>query len=349
MPGKNFTNGAEIDRADEYFDFIDVLGFLWRAKVFLISGLTLGVVAAVGTANAKKPPVYIATVPVNLEVAGGISSDGIITKFNELIARGDVQKSLESARVGFVAGKPPFKLSLEHGRASLDVSTLTADSTGERALAASETLTMAARDLNKKLTDAAGSSGGQKAETSDLERKLTKLMAAQASEESTPRLKLFALESKLAQKSGLRPIPAASYRGNSLGDDVLRLLAAAEARLSAEEKAAILAEYSKLTGEIRSIQIKYDQPISEMTSAIGGLSASVLKTATGEGDLFPVVEVDEPAFKSLVAAGTHERYESKKSLFIALGAILGATLGLMTYGAVLFFRSNASRLRKIIS
>jgi hypothetical protein len=313
----------------------------------LITGVVAGVVASLVTTNAKKPPVYVTMLPASLEVAGGISPDKVISKFNELIVRRDVQNALDVAHVGLVAGRPPFKLKMESGDVNLEVTSLASDPSGLKALAAANALSDAAVALNKKMLGAAFSSPKKKSEKSDLETKLAKLIETQSQEEALPRVKLYALESKLAQKSGMKPMPATIYKGSAIGDDVLRMFAGAEGKLSDQDKKDIISEYTKLVGEIRSIQVKYDQPINEIASAFAGLSASILKSATGEGDLFPVVVVDEPAFKSLVAAGTHERYESKKLLFLILGAMLGGMLGLMTFGVISFFRENSARLRKI--
>ena len=332
---------------DEYIDIIDVLAFLWRAKVFVITGILLGLVGAIAVTEAKKPAVYVTTMPVSLEVAGGITGDGIIAKFNGLLGRADVRSAMQSAGVSNIGGKLPFRLKNDSAGVSLEVSSLVADAAGEKALGAVKSLATAARDLNKKMSEAADLSPALKEPKSDLEVQFARLASAQALEEAPVRTKLFALESKLAQKSGIRPAPAAVLKGTAIGDDVLRLLGAADGKLPAAERDAVISEYSQLVGAIKAVQAKYEQPLVEMTSALGSLSAGLIKSATGEGDNYPVIAVNEAAYKASVAAGIHERYESKRLLFAILGILLGGILGLMVFDMSRFFTENRDRMRAI--
>ena len=332
---------------DEYIDIIDVLAFLWRAKVFVITGILLGLVGAIAVTEAKKPAVYVTNMPVSLEVAGGITGDGIVAKFNGLLGRTEVRVAMQSAGVSNIGGKLPFKLKNDSAGVSLEVSSLVADTAGDKALAAAKALATAARDLNKKMSEAASLAPLSKASKSDLEVQFARLASAQALEEAPVRAKLFAMESRLAQKSGIKPTPAAVVNGTAIGDDVLRLLGAADGKLSAAERDAVIFEYSQLVGTIKALQAKYEQPLAEMTSALASLSAGLIKSATGEGDSYPVIAVNEAAYKASVAAGTHECYESKRLLFAILGIMLGGMLGLMAYGMSRFFAENRDRIRAI--
>jgi hypothetical protein len=337
----NVPKGAE----DDYIDIIDVLGFLWRAKVFVIIGILVMTLLAVGVVNAQKPPIYITSVPVSLEVAGGITTDQITANFNGLMARADIQKALHAAKGGFVGGKPPFKLTSSAGETSVEFSSLSSDPGGERALNAVKALTEAARKLNQTQEDASSTVAPEKKASSDLEDTFRKLVASQVSEEAPYRSRLFALEANLAQKMGIRPIPATFVKGTSLGDDVFRLLGAADSKLTDSEKAEIIKEYSELAGAIRVIEAKYEAPLAQLTSALSGASGVLADLVKG----YPVVLADEAAFKASVSIGAHERYESKRGLFLVLGVMLGGIFGLMTYGVVQFAKDNSSRLRKIFT
>lgn len=338
-------NSTNVPKAaeDDYIDIIDVLGFLWRAKVFVIIGILVMTLLAVGVVNAKKPPVYITSVPVSFEVAGGITPDQITANFNGLMARADIQKALHAANVGFVGGKPPFKLVSSAGEISLEFSSLSSDPGGERALSAVKALTEASRKLNQTQEDASFAVAPEKKASSDLEDTFRKLVVLQVSEEAPYRSRLFALEAKLAQKAGIRPIPATFVKGTSLGDDVFRLLGAADSKLTDSEKSEIIKEYSELAGAIRVIEAKYEAPLTQLTSALSGASGVLADLVKG----YPVVLADEAAFKASVSIGAHERYESKRGLFLVLGMMLGGIFGLMTYGVVQFAKDNSSRLRKI--
>jgi hypothetical protein len=332
---------------------IDVLGFLWRAKFWVISGILIGIAGAVVTVHSKKPPVYVVSLPIVLEVAASLTAEGTVAKFSQFVDRPDLRSTLPG--VELVGGKMPFKLVSSGNSLTLEVTRLSASSSGEEAMKAAEALTTAARDLNRVISEAAKSVGPAEALASkgaDIETEFAKLAQMQASEEAPVKAKLFALEAKLAQRSGAKPLPAMiintpAVSSTSVGDDVLRLLGALEGKISPAERAAVIAEYSSLVGQIRAIQAKYVQPINEMTAGMASLSSGIIKSATGDIGEVPVVVVDTAAFKASVAAGTHERYESKRALFIALGVILGGMLGLMAYGVRLFIAENRDRIQKI--
>ena len=332
---------------------IDVIGFLWRAKLWVIIGILLGVTGAVITVYAKKPPAYVTSFPITLEVTRSLSTEGIITKFNDFIERTDTRAALSGVEP--VGGKMPFKLNAVGNVLTLEVSRLSSDPSGEDAMKTADLLTNIARELNNKIIAAANgvepnvttSAPGQ-----DLGEQFAKVAAMAASEEAPLRAKLFALESRLAQKSGIKPQPSMTVNtavsaGTSLGDDVLRLVGSLDGKLSPAERTAVMHEYSDLVGQIRATQAKYVQPLTEMTTAMATLSPGIIKRATGDIGQVPVLVVDNLAYKASVAAGTHERYESKRALFIVLGFILGGMLGLMAYGVRLFIAENRERIRKI--
>ena len=342
---------------DEFIDIIDILSFLWRSKFWIISGIALGCGLAVVTVQTKKPPTYVSTLPISLEAAGSLTTDGVVAKFNQLIDRPDLRSRLSDVEP--VGGKMPFKLVSTGNVLTLEVSSLDADASGGKALKAAEGLTAAARELNQKILAAAKSVGVEPAskpgQSAEIEMQYAKVAAMQTSEEAPLRVKLFSLEARLAQRSGLRPVPSvvvqagAAGGGMGLGDDGMRLLGALDGKLSVSERAAILSEYADIVGRIRAIQAKYAQPVTEMTAAMASLSGGILKAASGDVGLMPVVVVDKAAFAGAVAAGTHERYESKRALFLALGVILGGMLGLMGFGVKLFLQGNRERLRKIFN
>jgi hypothetical protein len=278
-----------------------------------------------------------------------------VAKFNQLIDRPDLRSRLSDVEP--VGGKMPFKLVSTGNVPTLEVSSLDADASGGKALKAAEGLTAAARELNQKILAAAKSVGLEPAskpgQSAEIEMQYSKVAAMQTSEEAPLRVKLFSLEARLAQRSGLRPVPSvvvqagAAGGGMGLGDDVMRLLGALDGKLSVSERATILSEYADIVGRIRAIQAKYAQPVTEMTAAMASLSGEILKAASGDVGLVPVVVVDKAAFAGAVAAGTHERYESKRALFLALGVILGGMLGLMAFGVRIFIAENRERIQKI--
>jgi len=337
------TNAPKASE-DDYIDIIDVLGFLWRAKVFVIIGILVMTLLAVGVVNAKKPPVYITSVPVSLEVAGGITPDQITANFNGLMARADIQKALHAANVGFVGGKPPFKLTSSAGETSVEFSSLSSDPGGERALNAVKALTEASRKLNQMQEGASSTVAPEKKASSDLEETFRKLVAAQISEEAPFRSRLFALEANLAQKTGMKPLPHTFVKGTSLGDDVFRLLGAAENKLTAAEKAQIVKDYSELAGAIKGIEAKYEASLIQLTKAFSDTSSVLSELVKG----FPVILADEGTFKASISVGVHERYDNKRPLFLILGIMLGGLFGLMTYGAYEFFASNKERLKVVL-
>jgi hypothetical protein len=337
----------------EFIDVIDVAWLVWKARTWLLSGIILGTFGAMYVAQVKKPPVFVSLLSANLDVAGGINFDSSAAKFNEFISRADVL-SIFSASGGsgagaLINGKILAKLVSQPSSVMLEVSSLSADSSGEAALKLAQKLTSTARDLNKRLTEARASvsAGGAVSGRSDLEKNFAKLTSAQAREEAPLRAKLFALESKLSMRAGIRPTPSALVQGTAIGDDVLRMMGALDSKLTPEERTQVISEYSELVGAIRGVQAKYEQPVRELTGSLSVLSASVINNVTGGAGLYPVIVVDEAAYRARVAAGTHERYESKRALILVLGAILGGMMGLMGYGLNSFIGANRERIRQV--
>ena len=148
--------------------------------------------SAMGVVNSKKPPVFVSTIPVTIDVAGGITSDQIMAKFQSLLSRPDVIKDLHSADVGFVGGKPPYKLINKPGEVALEVSALSEDLSGEKALRAVKALTELSQRLNKTQSDASSEVASAKKPTSDLEDKFKQVVASQIAEEAPFRVQLFA-------------------------------------------------------------------------------------------------------------------------------------------------------------
>ena len=334
---------------NEFIDLIDVAGFIWKARLWLLSGVIFGALGAFYVSQTKKPPVFNSVIPATLEIAGGITFDTSAAKFLELLSRVDVVSAFTASGGTVINGKVPAKIVSGPSGVTLEIGSLSSDPTGESALKVARVFTLVARDLNKKLLDArAGVPAGQAPEgPSDSEKNYAKLSTAHAQEEAPLRVRLFALETKLSQRAGIRPTPGAITQGTSIGDDVLRMLGALEGKMTPSEHAKVIAEYSELVGSIRAVQAKYEQPVRELTAGLSVLSAGLINNVMGEAGLYPVVVVDEAAFRSIVAAGIHERYESKRSLFLALGVILGGMLGLMGYGMKLFIAANQERIRSV--
>ncbi len=345
------SNVAQINQDSEYLDMIDVFGFVWRAKVWVVLGVSAGLLFAMAVVTLKKPPVYVTTLPVTFEVSGGYTSDGVLNKFNQLIDSVDLRAKVAESlgQDGLVAGKAPFKLANAGGNWSLEVSSKGSDSTGAAALEMANVIQAVGKSLNENNANVASEEHVSEHVKSELEMRFVSVASRQAKEEAPLRAKLFALESKLAQKAGVRPQPSSFVEGTSIGDDVLRMLGASEGKLTEAERQAVLAEYASLTGEIRAVQAKYAQPIKELTASLATMSGPTIADVFHDAGKLPVIKVDETVYRGMVATGSHERFESKKALFLILGVMLGGMLGLMGYGVKLFINENRDRIRAVLA
>jgi hypothetical protein len=338
------------DACGDYLDLIDVFGFIWRSKFWLLLGISAGVSGALVFSQSRKPPVFTTTLPVTFEVSGGVSFDASASKFNELLARAEVIHGYSAAGGDVINGKIPAKLIYQSNGLSIEINTILGDSTGAKPLALAQSLASSARELNQKLLTArqSMSAGKTSALASDLETKFAKLTTAQYLEEAPLRAKLFALESSLSQRAGgIRPTPAVVVQGAAIGDDVLRMLGALDSKITPNERANLISEYSRLAGLIRAIQVKYEQPIREVGAAMAVLSSGLISDAIGESGLFPVIVVNEMDFRGAIATGTHQRFESKRALFLILGAILGGMFGIACYGLKRFIVENRERILSV--
>ena len=242
-------------------------------------------------------------------------------------------------------GNFPLKITSSVTNLDLEISAKSQDATGLRALGIAHDLNLSLIELKKSQKERLLKHDSAEAfpiGNGELETAFTKLVALQNSEESPHRVKLFALEATLSQRAGVRPTPSTFVLGTSIGDDVPRLLGALDGKMSREEQMKILVEYGQITGAIRAIQAKYDQPIKELSARFAQVSAEIIASV-------PVPVVDEAAFKSAVAAGTHERKETKQLFLLAVGVILGALFGIVGFGIKVFIGDNRERLRAALS
>jgi hypothetical protein len=335
----------------EYIDIVDVIGFLWRAKIWIFSGIFIGLVGAFFVFRTKMRPTYYTSVPFS---AVGFSPGLAVAELNRFVDGPEV-KPLISAKYSahsnsdpVVDGNFPLKFVMSGSNYILEVAAKFQDSSGMKALGIASDLSRVVAQYRKDLIDhsSALDSGTVVVKKTDLESTFTKLVAMQSIEESPYRVKLFAMEALLAQKSGTRPIPATSVLGTAMGDDVLRLMGILGSKLSNEERVKMLSEYGMITGAIKAIQAKYDLPIRELSGRFAPMSPEIIASVNAVP--FPVPVIDEPAFRVSVAAGTHERKESKLPIILALGVIIGAAAGIFGYGTKTFIEDNQDRIRAAI-
>jgi len=350
MASSNSTHSKVIRSAqEEYFDFIDVLAFFWRARFFLMIGSVLGCAFAIIFAFMKKPPVFVTTLPVTIEVAGGVRPEEITAKFSSLIGREDILKAFEAKDIEFIGGQLPFALRNSPRSTTLEFRSKSSDPTGGMALMAAKVLADAAVSLNKKISASDISPIASKPINSHVEVNFAKLAEAQAREEAPLKIKLYTIEAELAQKTGMRPQPSAAATGASLGDDVLRLLAAVPTKVPDDEVSKIVLEYSELVGKIRAVQAKYEYPARELTKEMASLSSSLIGDTGGEAQKYPVIVVNEADYRAAVAAGTHERYENKLLFMAGFGILSGALFGTIASSLRNFVKKNQNRLGKVFA
>jgi hypothetical protein len=332
-------------------DVVDLLAFFWRARRSIGVGVLVGLVLALGLVVFKKPSLYFTSVPVFLiEDAVGGTSDQVKSSFESLVSHRDLIAALSSssAQLQIIGGKAPFKLKNSAGLFSLEFASLSSDPTGRIAVAALETLADATRSINARINET------EKALSADLQRKsspeirYSNLVKRMTLELADSRIRLFALESRLSEKAGVRPLPSIVDRGTAMGDDVLRLIAIAGPKLSAEERQSIITDYAQAVGDIRAITAKYERPLEQMNESIRGFATSIRQSAQLSDSLYPVFAMDHVKYQNLVATGAHERFERKWPLFMVLGGAFGAVMGLIFYMGRQFLKDNQLRLRRAL-
>ena len=343
---RGFMNKSANNPGDEYIDFIDVLAFIWKAKVWVLTGLLLGIACASLVIALKKPPVFISTVPVSLEFSSGLNSGEIVSKFSPLVTSHEI-RSVFAEKGLLIDGQVPVKLVLLPSGNKLEVMTRDGEPSGARALFVAETFTKVAREMNRKIEDfrrLAKASAQEPAIETDAQVRFTLLAALQAKEESRFRLRLFELEAKLFKKFGSKPIVFSSDEANILGDSVLKLVGFLGDRLPDSERSEILSERDNIVASINSVQAKYEEPLRILKESMQTLSQDLIRTVNLDADKVTVIVPDELAFKGLVVTGSHERFESKRTLYLALGLLFGGMIGLIGYGLKEFFIANRDRV-----
>ena len=338
----------------DYIDLVDVVGFLWRGRIWILSSIILGMLGAAAMAVIKFQPTYYTSVPL---IKGSDSPGAAAAELSRVIEAPKIKATMMDRYVAHSAGEFnvdgnfPLKITSSATNLDLEISAKSQDATGLRALGIAHDLNLSLIELKKSQNERLSKHASAEAfpiGNGELETAFTKLVALQNSEESPHRVKLFALEATLSQRAGVRPTPSTFVLGTSIGDDVLRLLGALDGKMSREEQMKILVEYGQITGAIRAIQAKYDQPIKELSARFAQVSAEIIASVPVPIPI-PIPVVDEAAFKSAVAAGTHERKETKQPFVLAVGVILGALFGIVGFGIKVFIGDNRERLRAALS
>jgi hypothetical protein len=339
---------VKLPPEDEYLDIIDVIGFLWRSKWWTLSCLAIGIAASTLLISLKKPPVYVVTMPVRMEISSGLTSDEVTSKFNRLNSSADVIETMRQ-KDALIVGQSPIKLLATTLGYQVEVSSESPDPLGVKAVENAKLVSEIAKKLNARV-DAVTSTGmtPSKGAVSDLEQKFSLLAEKKSLEEAPVLTKIYEIEARLAQKLGSSGLEFPPSTDETEGDQVLRLIARLGEKLTQIEKQRIIADHSRLVGEMKLIRAKYEEPVRKLSESLRQLSQGLLNSVDQNADKFPVYSIDEATFQSLVGTGSHQRYESKKTLLVILGAILGAMMGLFFYGTKLYFEENKERLRRIV-
>ena len=359
---------------DEYIDMIDVLGFVWKARLAILLGMSIGLIGAWIISTKRKPPLYITTMAVNTEYLSSPSQEADITVFNNTVSLrvaanaiydqlskdpdSRIHAALESkglTRETFIAdqiandGPIPLRLIKGDREGSFAVESRFRNSDEGAVLTAA--LVRASREVLTKLNAPSLKSNSnsvttQAEKTLDATHPYQQVIKMRLAEEATPRTALFKLEARLVEKLG--PLAMSIPRGGS-PDQVMRLLGALlhTKKISDPDAQEVQAEREALVARLEMIEAKYDQATRDAEVSLKSLSADIILRATGTKDLIPIFTADAASLEQKLATSSIERYESKRGLFLALGVILGAMLGLMAYGMRLFLAENRDRMRAI--
>lgn len=353
-------------------NIIDVLGFLWRSKFFLISGMILGLAVARIVEVLWKPPIYVTQVPVVL-IFSLEDQNTILAKLNEFVTNPETARQVyqrllsypdpevrakltaESIDVTSFINKQraqdeklSFRIAKGSRLAAFELETRFAfrDSKAAIATAIAEIVRDLSLQHNKEILRISPEIKEEKqAGFSETQRKYQELNKLKFSDEKESRLRLYRIEARLLEKLG--PDFSSLLRVSGGGDQILRLLAMLleSKKITERESETILQEREELVVKLELIRIKYEQVLIGVESDLRLLGKESFQSPKASDNEIPILSLDQNILNQRLSDVSYVRVDSKTSQLLTFGMLFGALVGVLINSGNVFLRENKQKLK----
>jgi hypothetical protein len=352
------NNNQDID--DQTIDVIDMLGFLWRARVYVAVGVVIGLSWAFFLTRSPVQLYFVTQIPVTVSPSPDTTIDQSIALYRSLIITPEIANAvfvhLESSQDQSVKNALMAQALTKQDFVRMQV---TQDISRERLFDlvkapgqegfVFETRLNAADDeglLSQAIINALFVVLiNQHSDLPKVEQHLdffVESLRLRDAELSEPQKKLQELESSLhALQKGLP--------NHYEPDDVPLILGQLvhAARLNPQDAKGVLDKWLQLSFTLDKLNVKH----SPVVRKIEAISHRTKKTDSGSldfaGKFAPVVQIDHDTLKILSLGPTVKRIGGHKANLYPIGVLLGIIGSLMVYGVQLFVMKNRDRLGAI--
>lgn len=374
---QTMPNDASHPRADNGdIDLVEIIALAWRGKLWILSGIVLGVTTALSVLQVKNPPVYVLKLPVLLEGGDAVLNKDFINDFNRSPA--DFYGSLSQHAAELVKQlndhgmnidrftrrqdgalgdrHVPYKL-IETGGPGSNSFTLelrlplpsTAVSPDNLALATTASLMNAV--TRRRNSDAAAAQLNASASNPPLTpaEQLRQLELQRFSEWMTIRLQVEGLIADLGRR--LKGLGMTAPAGLSREESLLWLLGAfaAHSQIPDPEKAQVNEKFTALRAALSSIKLRFENPLHDAELKL----QEHFDQANLQASLVPldkinlrVVAPSNPSQPGTLLETSWTK-ESKQPFFGSVGVVVGALAGFTGYLIATFFIRHWRRLRQM--
>lgn len=373
-----------LGQDDAYFDLIDILEFIWRARLFIVMGASIGLSVGWLVCDWTNPPIYIATVPVKLVRVAGTSNDLVkakldsfisereVSAFNALLSdsgtAGEIYDILDKetnplvrsamldnhlTRENFIsyqlkgAGIVPIRLLRGPGENELAAQCrfLKSDAKGVLSSAIVQATSQAIIAHNARLLKEIMKTDSTTSDRIDEGFLYRQVIKMRLADEFVPRTALLKLEEKLLQRLGSNIASSLPNESDQIIRLMMRLVSAG--KMSEIEVKEIQRQRNILIAELEVIKAKYDIVLREAELPLKDMSLGILQKANGEKNELLRIVVDDEALNQKIKTSSLEQYQSKRALFTSLGLALGTVLGVFVSVLKRYLFANRKRITAI--
>ena len=373
VPGSTSSSTSTKCEA-EYFDLVDFLALIWRARLFVLIGVFFGAwIGFTKSSDQGLPLLFNTYIPLQADPQTTVLLDAVVTNLNETILspsaivsifdnmslnpRPEIRASAEEIREAHWTfanehgapkeGGPGFRISNKNGKLFFETRLPFEDRDGTLSIEfarAVETLLVELRNQGSIEKAAATGSEEQRLKATKQYSQFERLFSSRATQLDEVRIQQSILLSKILLKYKM-PLTAEG----STGDVFYRVLGnlVAAGKMPESEAQAHTTEYARLILRSETLEILYQSRLKEASELVAQRASELRPSA--EQMTRVVLKVDNETLSKQLKSGEIKSVKdySRTKLFVIIGAILGCFSGVGFFALTTFLSRERVRLMAI--
>ncbi len=333
---------------NEFFDVLDLFGFLWKSRRWIFIFGLIGILVSVGFTKIFYSPLSLVRIPLLVENSFDLDQGEIVQAINSLASVEEINAELSKGLPAIKNTVKKIEIKKDHQIYWLEIGTLNQDGQGLIDLKTIEIFEKKSMAIHQEegegtLSDRWVQSSAQfKPELKD---QFLELERHQLLEEAPLKAKLFSMEAKLSKFIGPNSLSGYIESSENLGDSVLRMLSSSKNPLSESERQRVYNEYASILSSLKLVKRKYDTPIKELTIKIDESLKEYFLLLRSKNKNHIVIK----AAKKTIEEFAIQKISRNWLLISSLGALIGALVGLALHKTKDFLLANKERIEKIMA